>query len=95
MKKQYKTNIYGMRYELFDMFQDLSESDKTNLVGKGFSISASIDLDCPICGNRNSFSVIPQRPDGGSHRETHVCKKCNNKHVLIVYYDGDVVIQGY
>jgi len=77
------------------MFQDFSESDKKNQVGKGFDNPVSVDLDCPICGNRNSFTVIPQRPAGGSHKETHGCKKCNNELVLVVYYDGDVVIQGY
>lgn len=52
-----------------------------------------IDLDCPYCGKRGEYRVLPHCPGGVSHGEEGECPECKKKVFLVVYWDGEVCIQ--
>jgi len=56
-------------------------------------LPVSVHLKCPHCGKVGVYKVMPHCPGGVSHGERHKCPNCGKEVFLIVYYDGDVVIE--
>ena len=52
----------------------------------------TVRLECPYCNETSSFGITRHNPAGVSHLELPYCPKCYRSFVVIVYYDGELVV---
>jgi len=93
-------NIYGINWnelyeKIFQTQNDWIRQGLCPLCGGNRSRDKPLParLKCPYCGKVGEYKVMPHCPGGVSHREEHVCPNCGRKVSLVVYYDGEVVIE--
>ena len=102
-EEKYHANLFGL--DLTKTYQEMEknhkhEQERRTKLGLCYlcggnhlkDVPRSVELTCPSCKQHGTYNLMPNCPGGVSHGETHKCPKCGVENFIVIYYDGEIIM---